>query len=153
MGGAGLSQAGIIAGGWGRSFTGRHHCRWVGQVSHRQAFQQILITLRDVLHIYNIYIYIYIYILVLGGINKYSTTVFLKKILRYNYIPTILIILFYTIYYVNIYHTILITEGWFVQKCANKFEVFSCFARTCYRQFWHTASSTVFSSFPSLRPK
>ena len=27
--------------------------------------------------------------LVLGGIDKYSITVFLEKILRYNYIPTI----------------------------------------------------------------
>ena len=49
-GGAGLSQAGIIAGGWGR-----HHRRWVGEVSHRQAFQQILINLQIT--------YIYIYIL------------------------------------------------------------------------------------------
>ena len=39
-----------------------------------------------------VYIYTYIYILVLGGIDKYSTTVFLKKILRYNYIPTILMV-------------------------------------------------------------
>ena len=49
-GGAGLSQAGIITGGWGR-----HHSRWVGQVSHRQAFRQILINLRVT------YKYIYIY--------------------------------------------------------------------------------------------
>ena len=33
VGGAGLSQAGIIAGGWGRSFTGRHHHKWAGQIS------------------------------------------------------------------------------------------------------------------------
>ena len=53
VGGAGLSQAGVFAGGWGSSLTGRHHRRWVGQVSqagiiaggsgrfHRQASSQV----------------------------------------------------------------------------------------------------------------
>ena len=41
VGGTGLSRAGIIAGGWGRSLTGRHHRRWVGQVSHRQESSQV----------------------------------------------------------------------------------------------------------------
>ena len=41
VGGAVLSEVGIIAGGWGRSFTGRSHCRWVGRVSHRQASSQV----------------------------------------------------------------------------------------------------------------